>query len=621
MAASVIYLDIDDEITSAAARIRAAEAVRIALVLPAGSHLATSRINFRLLAREAQGRSRQLLIVAPDAAARALAASAGLEVYASVRELEAEIGAVAADGHGAALEDGPVAGAVVPVVIPASATSPLDEMLPFDDESALGDESALDETQPVATVGPSASAASAASGSRQAAGRSPDRGPMARRRDAADLPVAARPRRGRQPTIAAVLAVVAALVLVGGVLAYVFLPAATIVVTPRIEAIGPLTFAVRADPAVTTADPVAGVVPATVATLPLEESASFPATGTKVSETRARGEVTFTNKNNAESVLIPAGTQVSTTSGVVFATTAAVNVPKATTHGVIIDPGTADAPVRAVEPGTAGNVPAGSITRVSSAIQAKLVNSDDPVNNSAPTSGGTHTETLVVAQKDIDRATVTLTQRLNSDLAAVLANPASVLPDVTAFPETKTLTRPVPTVDPATLLGKAMTTFTYGLTATGGVTTVDESAVRDIAEARLRAGVGSDHDLVRDSLRISVGKGSVLDEAIVFPVNASASRLRRLDPAQLRSQVRGRTIADARAALSPYGDVSIDTWPGFVSSIPTYDFRVDLTVNAPAPVESAGPSPSDGGAGAGAGSSGTGRDGGLPSGAGESASP
>ena len=88
--ASIIYLDIDDEITSAAARIRAAEAVRIALVLPAGSHLATSRINFRLLAREAQGRSRQLMIVAPDASARALAASAGLPVFASVREMEAE---------------------------------------------------------------------------------------------------------------------------------------------------------------------------------------------------------------------------------------------------------------------------------------------------------------------------------------------------------------------------------------------------------------------------------------------------------------------------------------------------------------------------------------------------
>ena len=197
---------------------------------------------------------------------------------------------------------------------------------------------------------------------------------------------------------------------------------------------------------------------------------------------------------------------------------------------------------------------------------------------------------------------------------------------MTVFPETSVLTRPVPTVDPATLLGKAMTRFGYGLTATASVTTVDEDTVREVAESRLRAGVGTDHDLVRDSLRISVGKGSVLDKTIVFPVNASANRLRRLDAEELRSQARGRSIADARAALSAYGEVSIATWPGFVSSIPTYDFRVDLTINSPAPVEGASPSPSDGEASDGAGtgadpSDAVGTDGAAPSGAGQSAGP
>jgi hypothetical protein len=49
----VIYLDVDDEITSAASRIRSAEGGRVAVVLPHGSRVATSRINFRLLARDA----------------------------------------------------------------------------------------------------------------------------------------------------------------------------------------------------------------------------------------------------------------------------------------------------------------------------------------------------------------------------------------------------------------------------------------------------------------------------------------------------------------------------------------------------------------------------------------
>ncbi|HXG40685.1 MAG TPA: hypothetical protein VNJ28_07050, partial [Candidatus Limnocylindrales bacterium] len=96
----IVYLDVDDEITSAAARIRSADAPRIALVIPPGSRLATSRMNFRLLAREAQGRNRRLAIIAPDAASRALAASAGLPVYGSVAEFELASQAPSAEAAG-----------------------------------------------------------------------------------------------------------------------------------------------------------------------------------------------------------------------------------------------------------------------------------------------------------------------------------------------------------------------------------------------------------------------------------------------------------------------------------------------------------------------------------------
>src|SRR6478735_9274867 len=86
---------------------------RVGLVIPFGSRVATSRINFRLLAREAMSHGRRLDIVAPDASARALAASAGLPVFASVGEYE---GALDADDDAAetaadAPATGPVAGA------------------------------------------------------------------------------------------------------------------------------------------------------------------------------------------------------------------------------------------------------------------------------------------------------------------------------------------------------------------------------------------------------------------------------------------------------------------------------------------------------------------------------
>src|SRR5436190_12710091 len=92
MAAGIVYLDVDDEITSAAARIRSSTSTKVALVVPYGSRIATSRMNFRLLSREALVSNRRLSIVAGDAASRSLAASAGLPVYGSIGEYESAIG-------------------------------------------------------------------------------------------------------------------------------------------------------------------------------------------------------------------------------------------------------------------------------------------------------------------------------------------------------------------------------------------------------------------------------------------------------------------------------------------------------------------------------------------------
>src|SRR5215210_4504280 len=91
MAEGIVYLDADDEITSAASRIRSAAGTKVALVVPYGSRIATSRMNFRLLSREAVMNNKRLSIVSGDAAARSLAASAGLPVFGSVGEYDSSI--------------------------------------------------------------------------------------------------------------------------------------------------------------------------------------------------------------------------------------------------------------------------------------------------------------------------------------------------------------------------------------------------------------------------------------------------------------------------------------------------------------------------------------------------
>src|ERR671915_1137292 len=85
---SVWYLESDNEITDAVARLRATEDERVVLVVPPGSRIATGRINFRLLAREASARKLAFAVVSPDEQVRALAIAGGVVARPTVDEAE-----------------------------------------------------------------------------------------------------------------------------------------------------------------------------------------------------------------------------------------------------------------------------------------------------------------------------------------------------------------------------------------------------------------------------------------------------------------------------------------------------------------------------------------------------
>ena len=572
----LIYLDVDDEITSAANRIRNVTEMRVALVLPAGSRLATSRINFRLLAREAQSHAHDLYIVAPEAATRSLAASAGLAVYTTVRELEDAM--ADADELGAGGGTGGAAAGASAVSMPLDVVAPDRKPPPHRGDMArpLGERSPPPDERPTGYPGMD----------RDRAERG--RASLSGRSAGADLPVVSGARRRAGPRrgwIAVVAALVVVLV-VGVFAAAQFLPAATIVVTPKVEPIS-LTFNVTADPTVTSADLAAGIVPATQPEIPLEATDDFSATGRKVTETKATGTVTFSNLDPTSSNTIAAGSIVETRSNRQFVTKDSLFLPRATLVGLTIVPSTGDIAVTAAKPGTAGNVAAGAINVVPNGENSTFLK----VTNNAATSGGTHTEKVVVSQKDIDGALAALSNQIDLEFAQIMTEPSQILPDVTIFPDTKSRTAAVPSPDPKTLLGDQVDSFSLSMTATGTVTAVDESAVSTLATARLRAAITAGRDLVKDSLNVTVGQGTAQGADIVFPVQATAQQVRRVVASDLVDAIRGKSLADARSTLETYGTTTIDLWPGFASSIPTYDFRIDLTVKSDIVVETGSPAP------------------------------
>jgi hypothetical protein len=567
--ATIVYLDADDEITSAATRIRTADAARIGLVLPFGSRVATSRINFRLLAREAQANGRRLDIVAPDASARALAASAGLPVFASVAEYEAAL-----DG-GLDQEDAGAGASAAAGAVAASAAM-----------------KATEGTVPL----PPAEAAGTAAGA--AAGRSWEQVTPLDPGDQAQLdeivgrsrqPPVARPRR-RGPggrTIAGLFALALALGLVvvaGATAAVLVLPTADITVTPRIEPVGPIAITITADPRVTAVDPDAVVIPAQTLDIPVEVSGEFPATGKRVEETRAKGKVRWTNCDPTAAYTIRRGTIVKTSGGTSFATAEQVLLSVAGLSGsppkLTVRCTTNDVDVTAVEPGKDGNVAAGAIKVVPARYNRKVISVTNPV----ATKGGSRQEFPRVSRKDVDAALAALEKDLAAQFATELENPELAPPGTTVFPETAVAGEPVPTVDPATLVGQEVESFTLGLTATGTVLAVDEGPIEAIAEAQLAEAVDEGYELVEGSMRIQVGEGTVTEGLVDFPVIGSARQVRPLDAAALELAVLGLTETEAAAVLAPYGDAVIVLWPGWVTSVPNLDQRVTLIVAEPVDV-------------------------------------
>jgi hypothetical protein len=565
MATGIIYLDVDDEITSAAARIRSVEETKVGLVVPYGSRVATSRINFRLLAREALERNRRLSIIAADGATRALAASAGLPVFATVQEYEGALsgstatatpaGSAAAGAAAAGLAGAAATGAAGTT---ATSTSATPTVVPPTAQPAV------DRPSPVKA--------------------DPEPAPAPRAAPAKGSTTAGRAGRGVSvPLVFAVGAVLLALV-VAGVGAYVLLPSATIRVVPRSETIGPVPLTIRADPDATQADPANGVVPASRIELPVEASGTFQATGKRVEEAAATGEVQFDSVNTVGPVSVPQGTRVSTLDDIVFVTTRSVTVPRAQVAGNTIRHGFATAPIRAQRPGPEGNVEANTITQVPNTLSVQQVSASNP----QPTSGGKRDEFPVVTQDDVDKAVAALNGQLQEQLTTDVTAGTKTPPNATLFPETARLGDATPTADPASFVGDEVASFDLGMTATGSVIAVDESPIEQIAEQRLRDNVGAGNAMVQGSIAVDVGPATVAGEDVSFPVTAQAARVKLVDAAELRALVRGKPVAEARAALAPYGEVTIDTWPDWVSTIPTLDGRLTLEVTPDVEVEEPG---------------------------------
>jgi hypothetical protein len=580
VAEGVLYLDVDDEITSAAARIRRAEGSRVVLVLPYGSKVATSRINFRLLARDALTHEKRLSIVAPDGATRALAASAGLPVFASVAEYEDSLEDTGKGGGSAGLAAAAAAAGAGTGAGPGGEATP--DQSPGDEAERVGPEPAVASDPTIVMALPAAATPAAGLGAQPVLPAAPSRTAQPATRPAISLPAFGGGRSIARTPVLIGAGIIALILLVGAVGAYVLLPSASVVVTPQEVSVGPQTFSVVADTTAREPDPEAGVVPADLISVDVSVEDTFESTGVRVERTRATGRVTFQSLDTSRTNTIPRGSIVSTEGGVQFRTLQAVRLPRAqVVPPLSINPSSASVDIEAVRNGTTGNVPANAITVVPPDEDPSITQ----VRNQAPTEGGSRTEFPEVAQEDIDKALEALREQLDASFRDELADPSVAPPGTTIFDETAVLGDATPTANLEELVGQELEEFELGLTSTGTVVAVDPSPVESIAQSRLESFVSPGFQLVDGSVRIEPGAPVIEGQSVQFPVTVEASQVQIPDAAELKRLIMGKTEDEARSLLAPFGRVDLDLWPEWVTSVPTLDARVNLEVRPPLPVE------------------------------------
>ena len=378
----VIYIDVDDDITAIIGKIKASDQKIIALVPPKRVGLLQSAVNLRLLDRMATNSHKKLVLITNNQALIGLSAAAGIPIAKNLQSKPeiAEISALHIDD-----DDDVIDGSQLPV----------GELEKTSDLVAVKDNSVDDaiETLDIDDIDvPVAAAATTAN--------------VAKAKSNVKIPNFNSFRKKL------FFGIVAGIVLIGVLIwAFVFAPSARVIITARTSP-APVNVTVTLAGNGAT-DASKGLIQSKVGTLKRDINVDFDATGTKNTGDKATGIVKFSQQSLA-TASVPAGTQLTSSGGLVFTTDSAVTVP-ASTIGPGCFPtacaGTITVGVTASNGGIDYNGVTGSMSGAPSGVTAGLT---------AATAGGTDKVSKVVSANDIQLATDKLKATATDDVKAAL---------------------------------------------------------------------------------------------------------------------------------------------------------------------------------------------------------
>ncbi len=426
-----IYLEADEEVTSAIEKIKKSKKKNVALSLPRNAVLGQSIVNLKLVYREAAALGKQVALVSPDKVTRNLAERIGFLVQDSMSRIsfpKMEKDEGSADSEA---ETKPTPKSSTPaknlddkeIVEPASAPlqaagfssqSINEEEDPTPPENEESEPEQKEESEPETLPlepepsKPEPAQAAAKTYQRDPGGMIPTRGNLRY------------VRHGKRRPFWIPLAIGVGLIIIGGIALAIMVPQAAVKITIAAQPFNE-TVNSAVDTEATAIDAEKAVIPGKVIDVSQVTKATAKATGKKDIGQKATGTVTMVNEWDSLSHTYAAGTKIKAKNGNEFVLTADVTVPGASStvsagQSVIIG-GKKTVTVEAVVPGESyNNAPTTfTIPSLSAAQQDKIYATSDQ----AFTGGSSNTVT-VVSQSDLDKLTENLkTQNHDDGLAEV----------------------------------------------------------------------------------------------------------------------------------------------------------------------------------------------------------
>jgi hypothetical protein len=318
------------------------------------------------------------------------------------------------------------------------------------------------------------------------------------------------------------------------------------------------------------------------------------ATGSQLVGTNsAQGSVIFTyTGSNPNGIVIPSGSIV-TTSGdnaIQFITTTEVLVLPSNQNQV-----PPPVSIQAVKPGNDGNVDPGVITVIPNNVLNSIAQAQNPpiavsdvnlavVNNTATTGGGAK-PTPVVTDQDLSNTQNNLSQQLQSQIQAwqqhLLSTGAVGTPHMTA-----TLIN-APKVNDSEANG----TFSATIKVTATVLLVRTIDLQKEAVKQLNDAIKNDKSYAGDTILTNSYPAVTITQlkqvpadanSITFTFNATAKAGPRLITEEIQPIVKGKSIADAKAALITLPGVKtvdITVSPSFIPWVPSWTGHIDVTIH------------------------------------------